>query len=180
VPGTRAWLPLGFAITFIFVFIYMTAQQNLRMNANDPQVTIANDIAMALGEGVPYSEFSSPHPVDMAASLSPYVILYDLSGKPIIGSAALDHSYPTPPRGVFEYAKKHGEDRVTWQPKKGVRQAIVVRYHLGTNPAYVVAGRSLTEVESREAWLFNGTEVLWAFTMLGSLFFSVFVLAFSV
>ena len=47
------------------------------------------------------------------------------------------------------------ETRITWQPQPGVRQAIVIeRMQPAKNGAsFVVSGRSLKEVESREAQL---------------------------
>jgi hypothetical protein len=50
--------------------------------------------------------------------------------------------------GVLDYVRKNGQDRVTWQPAPGVRMAtVVVPYKNG----FVMAGRSLTEVEKRES-----------------------------
>ena len=57
--------------------------------------------------------------------------------------------------GLFIFSgctKDNNEDRITWQPKKGVRNAIVVRsYHVtvSTSTGYIMAGRSLREVENR-------------------------------
>jgi hypothetical protein len=77
--------------------------------------------------------------------------------------------------GIFDYVKKNGQDRVTWQPEPGMRLAtVVVPYEKG----FVMAGRSLTEVEKRESQVENlcGLALLgtWAATLivivLGELF----------
>ena len=67
---------------------------------------------------------------------------------------------PDYPVGIFDYVQKKGQDRVTWQPEAGVRMAtVVVPYKNG----FVMAGRSLTEVEKRESQV----ESLSGLTMLG-------------
>jgi hypothetical protein len=50
----------------------------------------------------------------------------------------------------LDYVKQNGEDRVTWQPEAGVRIAAVIEGYGGAAPGYVLAGRSLREVEIRE------------------------------
>ena len=61
---------------------------------------------------------------------------------------------PTPPKGVFEYARNHGEERFSWQPvlgrQNGVRIAAVLERVNGPQPGFVLAGRNLREVEARE------------------------------
>ena len=44
--------------------------------------------------------------------------------------------------------RQKGQDRVTWQPEAGVRMATVV---VSFDHGFVMAGRSLTEVEKRES-----------------------------
>jgi hypothetical protein len=44
----------------------------------------------------------------------------------------------------------YSKDRITWQPQSGVRSAIVVTQFKGPNPGFILAGRSLREVEIRE------------------------------
>ncbi len=46
-------------------------------------------------------------------------------------------------------ASRVGEDRITWQPEPGIRSAVVVVHYTGATPGYVMAGRSLREVEWR-------------------------------
>ena len=63
------------------------------------------------------------------------------------------------------------ENRITWQPMPGVRQAIVVvpvtdgRY----KGDFVVAGRNMREVEDREGQLAFFVGAAWSFTLLVSL-----------
>ncbi len=118
--------------------IFVSVQQTLRMGANDPQIQLAHDGLGIAAEG----------PVlDMSASLAPFEIIYDEQHKVLNATGQLDGKTPTPPAGVFDYAKTHSDDRFTWEPKSGVRLAAVVVHHDG---GYVLAARNLREVEIRE------------------------------
>ena len=63
----------------------------------------------------------------------------------------------------------HGQDRITWQPRTGVRQAIVAVYFHGRKTGYVVAGRSLREVEKRVDDLGLIVAAAWLVTLLATL-----------
>ena len=62
----------------------------------------------------------------------------------LASGAQLDGTAPVPPPGVLATAIQTGTDRVTWQPRSGVRIAtVVLRWTGGT----VLAGRSLRRTE---------------------------------
>ena len=111
---------------------------------------MAEDISEKLRTGQPLQSVLPPDKVDIASSLAPYVILFDTTGKPVASSGQLDGKMPTIPPGVFEYVRQNGEDRFTWQPQVGVRSAVVVTKFTGVSSGFVLAGRSLREVEKRE------------------------------
>ena len=162
------WLPLGMAITLVCGTVYASARFILRSEANDPQIQVAEDTVRFLdNEGV-YPEMLNQFPVPIGKSLSSYVVLYNLDKEPIAGGAELGGELPALPSGVFDYAKQNGEHRFTWQPKPGVRQAAVLLYHAGKNPGYVLAGRSLREVEVREYTLLSLVGFGWVVTILCS------------
>ncbi len=165
-------IPLGFAITLVFFFVFLIIQQTLRLGANEQVVQIAHDVSDALGQGAPYTAFNAPHPVNIANSLSPYVIIFDQEGKMLTGSGVLDGEVPRPPKGVFDYVKLHQEERVTWSPKPGVRIALVGVYHSGVNPGFVFAGRSLAEVERRIGTITQLTVLAWFATLVASFLLS--------
>lgn len=96
--------------------------------------------------------------VDIFASLGPFVIVYDDGGRVLASSARLDGMTPAPPAGVFDYVRAHGEERLTWQPRRGVRIAAVVTRSVN---GFVLAGRNLREVESREALVFKLAALGW-------------------
>ena len=168
----KRFIPLGFAITLIFFFVFLIVQQALRLGANEQVVQIAHDVSDALGQGAPYTAFNSPRPVNIASSLSPYAILFDQDTKMLTGSGVLDGEVPRPPKGVFDYVKLHHEERVTWSPKPGVRIALVGVYHEGVNPGFVFAGRSLREVEHRIDTLLELTLLAWLATLIASFMLS--------
>lgn len=171
----KSWLPLAVAITFIFGAIYAVVQQNYRQNANDPQIQIAEDIANSLDAGAEaLSIIPSSYSIDISRTLSPFAIVYDDNSKAIASSAQLDGKTPEVPAGVFDFVKSHGEERLTWEPKDDVRIAAVVKKY---SKGYVLAGRSLREVEIRERRLELMLGVAWIFTM-GATFITVAALEF--
>lgn len=162
----RQWLPLAIAISGLSALIFGSLQQLLRQGANDPQIQMAQDAAAALDNGsTPGSLLTSQH-IDIARSLAPFVLLYDLSGKPLAGDGLLGGSLPDYPLGALEASRQHGENLVTWQPRPDVRVAsVVVPYKAG----YVVAGRGLLEVELRVDQMQTLAFLAWLVTLLATL-----------
>ncbi len=138
--------------TFIAGTAANISHQVLRMSANDPQIQMAEDAAQQLNAGEDVAHILPDRKVDIAASLAPFVIVYDNAAQPVASSATLDGATPTPPRGVLEYVRSHSQERVTWQPRPGVRIASVV---VRTANGFVVAGRNIREVEIRESNVFK-------------------------
>jgi len=161
----KKWLPLAIATAGLCGLVYLTVQQSLRIGANDPQIQLAEDTASALNAGESIGSLVSASKVEIANSLAPFVMVFDDSGKVLASSATLHGAVPAYPSGVLDYTRQSGQDRVTWQPESGVRMAtVVVRFEHG----FVMAGRSLREVEKREdqAELLSGLALLaiWAAT----------------
>jgi hypothetical protein len=140
--------------TGLALALYAIPQQVLRQGANDPQIQLADDLAARLEQGVAPAEAVPAGPVDMARSLSSFVIAYDDQGRPLASQAQLNGTAPAPPKGVFDYVRQHGEERLSWQPAFGngrsVRIAAVVQRVGGPHPGFVLAGRNMREVEARE------------------------------
>ncbi len=156
-------------ITLIYGTIYATVQQSYRQSANDPQIELAEDITQMLETGIEPSSviIGTKIDIDIARSLAPYVTIFDQSGTPIVSTGLLDNQMPTLPYGVFEHAQKSGENRITWQPREGVRSATVIVPFTGkTISGFVLAGRSLREVEHRVARLTLCIFLAWAVTMV--------------
>jgi hypothetical protein len=148
----NAWLPLAVVIVIFSGLAYAAVQQNYRQSANDPQIQIAEDIADAIntGKAQPDSIVSPEPTADISSSLATFAAIYSATGTPVGSSVSLDGKLPTLPSRIFDYARLHKEDHLTWQPKAGVRIAAVVVYFGGANPGFVLVGRSLREIEIRE------------------------------
>ncbi len=143
------WLPLVAVITIMSGTLYIVVQQDFRQTANDPQIQLAEDVAARLSQGEPPQAIIRPGEIDISTSISPFVAIYDATGKLVISSATLGGQPIDIPNGVFNTTKARGEDRLTWQPHAGVRQALIITHYTASGGGYVVAGRSLREVEHR-------------------------------
>jgi hypothetical protein len=147
----KYWLLVAIIITGLCGLSYVAMQQVIRQSANDPQIQLAEDAASKLAGGQPLQLVVPTEKVDIASSLAPYLIVFDANGNPIAASGQLDGQMPSIPNGIFDYVKQNGEDRLTWQPRPGVRSAVVVtQFKSATTSGFVLAGRSLREVEIRE------------------------------
>ena len=160
------WLLVAIIVTGLIGLLYAAVQQNLRQSANDPQIQMAEDTAAKLAEGQSVQNVVPSEKVDIAKSLAPYLIIFDANGNPIASSAQLDGQTPTLPSGVFDSVRQNGEDRITWQPQAGVRSAVVVTQFKGSTSGFVLAGRSLREVEKREDGLMQILVAGWVVMML--------------
>ena len=172
----KYWLPLAAALTGVFAFIYLTVQQDMRMGLNDPQIQMAEDAASALASNQPVDSLlpANAPKVDMAKSLAPFLIVYDASGSTVASGAVLNGQAPVPPAGVFDDARLHNEDRVSWQPAPDVRSAAVIVAVNGGQGGFVLAGRGMREVENRESNLTHLAAIGW----LASLVVTLVIVAF--
>lgn len=160
-----AWVPFAVVITIMSGVMYGTVQHVLRSEANDPQVAIAIDAADAMDKGQPPLAMVSSNIIEIAKSLSTYMLIYNPQGQLVVSSARLSGVTPNVPAGVFDRVNKKGEDRITWEPAPGVRQALVV---MKAKTGFVAVGRSLREVEIRERNVLLLTAAGWAASLLTS------------
>lgn len=164
------WIPLAIVASGLCFFTYVGIQQNYRMNANDPQIEMAQNAVLSLERGKSPDEIIPAEQIDIANDLSPFIIVFDASGKPIASSAILKGQIPSVPSGVLTSTAKNGENRVTWEPQSGVRiAAIVDAYTVNGSSGYVLAGRSLKEVEARISNLTLMFTVTWLCALVASL-----------
>lgn len=145
----KIWFPIAIATTLLCSLVFAAVQQEMRQSANDPQIQLAEDAAVKLEQGTLPSQVLPENQVEISKSLAPYVVVYDLKGNYLASSATLDGKPPILPPGVFDHAKANGQHRVTWQPRPEVRSATVIVPFKNGGGGYVVAGKSLREVEER-------------------------------
>jgi hypothetical protein len=167
----KAWLPFAVTISAFCFLVYAAVQQSYRQSADDPQVQMANDAADALAEGHSAEALVPAIKVSMEKSLAPFLIIYDSNGHELASSALLDGQTPALPNGVLDSTKQLGENRISWQPRAGVRIAtVIVSYKDG----FVLAGRNMREVEQREAQVSMFASMTWILATLGTLAVIIF------
>jgi len=164
--GFALWAGAAAAATLLAGTLYVSVQQSYRQGANDPQIEIAEDISLHMQEGAAILDQVPKDSVDVGKSLSPFVIMYDTEGNPIAGNGYLNQKLIQVPKGVFDAAQASGENRLTLEPQSGVRIAAVIKPFVGREASgYVLAGRSLREVEQRESDLTKLVALGWAGTL---------------
>ncbi len=172
----RIWFPIAIAVTTICLLIFATVQHSLRASAYDPQIGMAEDAAARLDTGIFPLLVLPENTVEITKSVSPYIIVFDAKGNYLASSATLDGKPPTLPVGVFDHAKAKGEHRISWQPMPGVRSAVViVPFKSSSQEGYVVAGRSLREVEQRIQRTFFFSVLVWCATVISTLAATLFI-----
>ncbi len=148
-------------LSFTAGMVYITGQQILRQSANDPQIQMSEDTASALAAGVNIQDVLPAGTVAMQTSLASYLMIFDDTGHLLSASTQLDGAAPVVPDGVFNDVRQKGKQRFSWQPASGVRSAAVITHFSGSASGFVLAGRSLREVEKREDQLFQLTILGW-------------------
>jgi hypothetical protein len=172
----KYWILIAIIVTGLAWIPYVLVQQDLRLSANDPQIQLAEDLALQLANGQAPQSLLPTTQVDIARSLATYVIIFDNTGTPLASSAQLNGQTPQLPGGIFDYVRQNGEDRITWQPQTGLRNAIVVTRYSGVSSGFVMVGRSLREIEKRIDGIQELTLFAWLSILLVSLLSSAFLL----
>ncbi|HSX40383.1 MAG TPA: hypothetical protein VLF68_02100 [Candidatus Saccharimonadales bacterium] len=183
------FLPFAVVITLLCGLVAVSMQQYIREGASDPQIQIAEDLAAQLSQGIPVSSFVSGTKVDIRSSLSPFVIVYDKTGNVLQSNAQLNGKTPAVPQGVFDINKwkqpivghhlafdfPQNETRFTWQPTDDVRIATVLVYYSSQKQSgYVLAGRSMREVQTRIENVYLRVFVAWVVTLFATLIAVIF------
>jgi hypothetical protein len=152
-------------VTVLCGLVYVAVQHSHRSNANDPQLQIAMDLKHAVETNQPTVKWMSGDSIEISKSLSVFKTFYDASGEPLQSTGFLDAQVPRMPKGVFAFTTKCRENVITWQPRTGVRVAMVVEAVKSPQIAFVAVGRSLKEVEKRESTLVTMVLVAWLVCM---------------
>ncbi len=153
----RIVAPLTLALVVVVWFAYAAMQQSYRLNANDPQIQFAGDVAAQMSAGsLPEDAIDTRAiKVDPSKSLDTFAAIVDSNGTVTASDMTLNDATAVPPKGVLAASSLTHQNRITWQPQAGTRIALVVQaYKHDNNSGYVLVGRSLKEVEVREDMLF--------------------------
>ncbi len=170
----KNWILVVFVTTGLAGTIYLAVQQNYRQSANDPQIQMAEDLHNYSQNSriLNFKELAVSNPIDISKSLAPFIIIYDENGTPSESKVTINGEVPKLAQGVFDYVNVHGEDRITWEPKSGVRIAAIIEHFTIENSGvsgYELVGRNLREVEKRIDMLTLQIGAGWAATVIGSL-----------
>jgi hypothetical protein len=174
------WLPFAILTVGLGIFTYTAVQQDMRLSANDPQIELAENAANDLGSNSSATGLLSVvvgDKVNMAKSLSPFILITDSTGKVLDSTGQLNGTNPVPPLSALKSAAASGEGSFTWQPASGVREAAVVVPYTssGSHKGYVVVARSLAQIDKRE----NELAYMAAITLLATLIASFLVIMLS-
>lgn len=172
----RSWIPLGVIIFGLCGVVYLGLQQNYRQSAYDPQIQMAEDIGNASSTFVSAaSSTQTQTKINISQSLATFTMVFDDTGKLVSSTGILDdqQTMPTVPSGVFDYTRAHGEDRLSWEPKPGVRIATVVHRLKASDSGFVLVGRNMREVEMRELRLLIEVAIAGAAILIASLFATI-------
>src|SRR4029079_1646521 len=111
----------------------------------------------------------SPDRVDVARSLAPFTVVFNDDGQ-VLASSGLLHRQPlTIPDGVLDDVRLRGDSRLTLQPEFGVRIASVIVKYDGARSGFVLAGRSMRELECRTAQIRICVGIAWIVVVVVSL-----------
>lgn len=148
--------------TVLALALYAIPQQLLRRGADDPQVEMADNLVGELEQGITAGNAIPADTVDLTRSLSPFLIVYDDQGQPLASQATLYGKTPKLPPDLLDSVRQSGERRFTWKPGNSIRIAAVVQRVNGSNPGFVLAGRSLREEGKNQKAVQQMAGVTWA------------------
>ncbi len=151
--GRRGWwIATAVLITLAAVTVWLSYGLSLRSGGDREPLQLAASTAKKLTSGSRPDSVMPPL-VNIATARAPFVIVYDSEHHVLASSGRLDGGTPGLPAGVLAWVATHGQDRITWQPEPGNREATVVKPYGGPHPGFVLAARSLRHVSAEQRTL---------------------------
>jgi hypothetical protein len=102
-----------------------------------------------------------PPVINMASNPATFLIIFDLQHHVLASSGRLNGHTPRLPAGVLTWVAAHGQDRITWQPGPGLREAAIIEPYGGPHPGIVLAAQSLQGVSDRQRSLTSIIAYIW-------------------
>jgi len=169
----KLWLSFATLSAVIFGTMYLGLQQCIRLGANITPMECAVNMKDQLETNLsPGQAITGLPTVNIAHSLSSFVIIYDKSGHAVAGSGKLNGKFPALPEGVFKAADAKKENRISWQPQTGLRFAtVILPYSSSAGDGYILSGHSLQEYEHLISLLSNILFFGWILTLAISYLF---------
>jgi hypothetical protein len=125
----RMWLAIVGSATLILGACYVMVQQSTRLSANDLPIITAQSLQDKLGQGASPSDVVPAQKVIPRGNYGVFVTIVDWDRYIQATNLNVDNKTPLPPKGVFDYTAKHGNDTITWQPTSDVRLATHVEVY---------------------------------------------------
>ncbi len=141
---------IGITILF-YATLFLLLQHKLRDGANEIPDNTASEFKRLLGNGDHlYPALAEFRPIELDGTAGTFIMIYDSTGTAIINSARLHKIAPMLARSALLQAKVEGRNALTWQPKKGVREAVVIMPYSGPyDSGYIAVGQSLKAAEQQ-------------------------------
>jgi hypothetical protein len=157
----RGWWVTGvLLITFAACLAWLGYGLSLRNGGDRQPLRLAASTAEKLTSGSRPGSVTGPV-INIAAARAAFVIVYDSEHHVLASSGRLGGRTPGLPAGVLAWVAAHGQDRITWQPAPGNREAAVVEPYGGPHPGFVLAARSLRSVFAQQRTLTWTIACIW-------------------
>lgn len=148
--NVRLWLLVVVVGGGVTLFTYVAVQQSLREGLNAPQLQMSEDIAAQLNGGASAASVIPPVKIDESTSLDPFVTIVDQHMHVLASSGSIGSVVPLPPSSAFPDSQTRRSNWFTWQHDNNtLRDAtVIVPFHHGNESGYVLAARSMSQVEA--------------------------------
>jgi hypothetical protein len=164
----RGWWIAGAAlITLAAGAAWLGFGVSLRSGGDQQPLRLATRAASRLEAG---SRLASvlPPAINMAASRAPFIMVFDRRHHVLVSSGRLSGRIPVLPGGVLAWAARHGEDRITWEPQPGLREAAVIEPYGQPRLGFVLAAQSLQTISARQRTLTWSIACCWLAALMVS------------
>jgi hypothetical protein len=156
----RWWVTGALLITVVAFLAWLSYGLSLRNGADRQPLRSAARAAGQLASGAPPGSVLPPT-INMASDPAPFVIVFDARHHILASSGHLGGRTPALPAGVLAWVAAHGQDRITWQPRPGLREAAVIEPYAGLHPGFVLAAQSLQGVSGQQRTLTWSIAMIW-------------------
>jgi hypothetical protein len=157
----RGWWIAGvLLITLAAGTVWLSYGLSLRNGGDRQPLQLVARAAGQLTTGSPPGSVLPPV-INMASNPAPFVIVYDPQHHVLASSGRLGGRTPALPAGVLVWVASHGQERITWQPAPGLREAAIIEPYLGPHPGFVLAAQSLQTISAQQRSLTWSVACIW-------------------
>jgi hypothetical protein len=157
----RTWWITGvLLITVAAGMVWFGYGLRLRNGGDSQPLRLAAQAAGQLAAGSRPGSVLPPI-INMTSNPAPFVIVYDSRYHVLVSSGRLNGHIPRLPGGVLAWVAQHGRDRITWQPRPGLREASIIESYGGPHPGFVLAARSLRGISGQQRTLTWSVACVW-------------------